>query len=47
MNFNPLCSINYGNTQQKRFFERPLELRCLPEDKHKLLSTPFSFRLSL
>jgi len=47
MNFNQLYSINYGNTQQKRFFEHLQELRSLLEDKYKLLSMPFSFRFCL
>ena len=41
MNFNQLCPRNYGNTQQKRFFEHLLELRSLLEDKNKLLFMPF------
>ena len=47
MKCNQLCSINYGNTHQKRFFKHLLELRSLLEDKCKLLSKPFSFRFCL
>jgi len=47
MNFNQLCSINYGTTQQKRFFKHLLELRSLLEDKYKLLFIPISFRFCL
>jgi hypothetical protein len=42
MNCNQLCSINYGNSHQKRFFEH-LELRSHLEDKQKLLYMPFLF----
>ena len=47
MNFSQLCSINYGNNHQKRFFEHHLELRSLLEGKYKLLAMPFSFRFGL
>jgi len=47
MNFSQLCSINYGNNHQKRFFEHHLELRSLLEGKYKLLSMLFSFRFCL
>jgi len=43
MNFNQLCSINYGNTQQKLFFLSSPRVSNLLEDKYKLLSMPFCF----
>ena len=41
MNVNQLCSINYGNAQQKLFFEHLLQLLSLLKGKYKLLPIHF------